>query len=137
MFDIMSKAVSETGTIELLDADDEPLFGEKGNRSSITLYGPGSKVYEEADNERQNKLLEIMQRRPGKTKISTEDRRQMDTTFYARITASFNNFSFGKDLSGFEMYKAAYLERRIGFILDQVVKYLGDWGNFKPKSDGS
>lgn len=134
MLNIKTKAVAETGVLELVDADDEPLFDEKGNRCTITLYSPGSKVYEEADNERQNRLLEIMQRRPGKTKVSAEDRRQMNATFFARVTASFDHWTYDPKLSGFEMLKAAYMDPSIGFIVRQVDLHLGDWGNFKQGS---
>lgn len=136
MLNIKSKAVSETGVLELLDADDEPLIDDKGNRCSITLYSPGSKAFGEADAERQNRIMVLMASRPGKMKLSAEERRQMDAQFCARITASFNHFDYPTDekLTGFEMFKAAYLDREIGFILSQVDKFIGDWGNFKTGS---
>lgn len=138
MLNMKTKAVAETGTLELLDADDEELLdAETGNRASITLHGPGSKVYEKADNERQNTLLTIIQGKGGKAKVSSEQQRQMDATFYARVTSSFNNWTHRDDnapASGFDDFKEAYLDSSIGFIPAQVRTYLGDWGNFKKGS---
>ena len=42
---------------------------------------------------------------------------------------SFNNFAY-KELTGNEMFKAAYLDTTIGFISEQVNKAIGDWANF-------
>lgn len=148
MLDITSKAVKDTAELELLDADDEPMFDrevrtredeEAANRCSITLYGPGSKVYEEAENERQNTMMELAGKKGGKIKFSAEQRRQMDATFYARLTKSFNHFNYpaGEDVSGFDLFKAAYLDGSVGFIRAQVAQFLGDWGNFKAGSKTS
>lgn len=138
-FNILNRSVSETGSLELLDADGEPLLNDKGERCSITLYGPGSRAFEEADAERANKIYELMRNRGGKAKISADEKRQMDARFHARVTASFNNWTFpvDKGAGGYEEYHAAYLERRIGFISAQIPGFLGDWGNFKSASPES
>lgn len=48
MFDITTLAATDTSTVELVGGDDAPLFDDKGKRLSITVYGPGSKVYQRA-----------------------------------------------------------------------------------------
>lgn len=136
MLNIKTKAVAETGTLELLDADDEALFDEAGNRASITLHGPGSKVYEKAENERNQALLEILQSKGGKGKVSAEQAKQLDATFWARLTTSFNNWTHKDDNSPatcFDDFKEAYLDSSIGFIQAQVRGFLGNWGNFKKR----
>ncbi len=52
MFDITTLAATDTSTVELVGGDDAPLFDEKGKRLSITVYGPGSKVYQRAHGSR-------------------------------------------------------------------------------------
>lgn len=148
MLDMTTKAVADTGLLELNDVDDEPLFDrpartddelKEAKRCSITLYSPGTRVYQEAEAERQNRLSELVMKKSGKFKISAEERRQLDAVFHARVTASFNHWTYpvGDGVSGFEMFKTAYLDARIGFIEDQVRKYIGDWGNFKKSSPAS
>jgi hypothetical protein len=134
MLNIKTKAVSETGIVELNDVDEEALFDAEGNRCSITLCSPGSREYAEADAERQNRVTTLMMTRPGKAKVSAEERRQIDAQFYSRITKSFNHWEYDGALSGQEQFKAAYLDNSIGFIKEQLAQYVGDWGNFKPKS---
>jgi hypothetical protein len=57
------------------------------------------------------------------------EQRELDAEFLASCTVSFNNFAY-KDLTGTEMFKAAYLDTTIGFISEQVNKAIGDWANF-------
>jgi hypothetical protein len=134
MLNIKTKAVDETGTVELNDVDEEALFDEQGNRCSITAFSPGTREYAEADAERQNRITTLMMTRPGKAKISAEERRQIDAQFYSRITKSFNHWEYDPLLSGQDQFKAAYLDNSIGFIKEQFAQWLGDWGNFKKKS---
>lgn len=135
MLDLKSKAVAETGTLDLDDADGEALF-DGDNRCSITFYSPGSRVYAEADAERQNRMMELVAKKGGKMKLSAEERRQLDAQFLAKVTASFNHLDYRTEdkLTGYEMFKAAYLDREVGFIADQGHKFLSDWGNFTAKS---
>jgi hypothetical protein len=47
----------------------------------------------------------------------------------AACTASFNGFGY-REMTGYEMFKAAYLDPGIGFISEQINKAVGDWANF-------
>jgi hypothetical protein len=47
LFDITQRSANETSAVELA-SDDEPLYDDKGARLSITVYGPGTKVYQRA-----------------------------------------------------------------------------------------
>lgn len=57
MFDITKLAATETSTLELVGGDDAPLYDDRGLRLSITVYGPGSKVYQRAHPSRPNPTL--------------------------------------------------------------------------------
>ena len=52
MFDITNLAATETSIVELVGGDDAPLFDDKGKRLTITVYGPGTKVYQRAQQRR-------------------------------------------------------------------------------------
>jgi len=131
MFDISTLAVKETAIVELESPDGEPLTNDTGEPITITVYGPGSKRFQDAQGTRNTALLEYF-RKGGKKK--GYEQRVLDAEFLASCTVSFNNFSY-KDFSGHEMFKAAYLDASIGFISEQVNKAIGDWANFTKASD--
>ena len=131
MFDISKLAVKETAVIELESPDGEPLLNENGEVLSVTVYGPGSKQFQRAQGKRNRAILEYV--RKGGKKMKDEEQRELDAEFLADCTASFNGFVY-KDLTGYDMFKAAYLDPSIGFIAEQVNKAIGDWANFTSKS---
>jgi hypothetical protein len=53
--------------------------------------------------------------------------------FDAAAERLFNEFVY-KDMTGYDMFKAAYLDAGIGFIAEQINKAIGDWANFTNKS---
>jgi hypothetical protein len=131
MFDITKTAVAETATLELTDANEAPLLGEDKKQLSITLYGPGSEPFAKAEGKRQNRLVERLKRK-GKTELSAEEQRSEQADFLAAITVSFNGFSYppAGEATGKALYRALYMDRSVGFITDQVQRFVGDWGNF-------
>lgn len=131
MFDISNLAVKETAVIELESPDGEPLLNENGEVLSVTVYGPGSRQFQRAQGKRNRAILEYV--RKGGKKMKDEEQRELDAEFLADCTASFNGFVY-KDLTGYDMFKAAYLDPAIGFIAEQVNKAIGDWANFTNKS---
>jgi hypothetical protein len=127
MFDISSLAVKDTTTIDLETPSGDELINDQGERLSITAYGPGSKQFNKAQGVRNRAILEYVKR--GGKKMKDGEQRELDAEFLASCTVSFNNFKY-QDLTGFEMFKAAYLDTSIGFISEQVNKAIGDWANF-------
>lgn len=127
MFDISNLAVNSTAIIDLESPDGEPLTNGDGEQLSITVYGPGSKQFQKASGVRNRAILDYV--RKGGKKMKEDEQRELDAEFLASCTVSFNNFGY-KDLTGYEMFKAAYLDPSIGFIADQINKAIGDWANF-------
>lgn len=132
MFDISKLAVKETAVIELESPDGEPLVNDQGETLSVTVYGPGSKQFQRAQGTRNRAILEYV--RKGGKKMRDEEQRELDAEFLSACTVSFNGFTY-KDLTGYEMFKAAYLDPAIGFIAEQVNKAIGDWANFTKGSN--
>ncbi len=132
MFDISTLAVKETAIVDLESPDGEPLVNDAGEPITITVYGPGSKKYQKAQSVRNRAILEYV--RKGGKKMKDDEQRELDAEFLATCTASFNGFTY-KDFTGYEMFKAAYLDASIGFISEQVNKAIGDWANFTKASD--
>lgn len=126
MFEITSLAAKDTFTLDLVNANDEPLADADGKRLSVTVYGPGSKAYQRANAERTQRLMKRMQRK-GKLEMSAEEQTRENASFLASCTVSFNGWAYKGDAQAFE---AAYADPSIGFIADQVSKAIGDWANF-------
>jgi hypothetical protein len=132
--DIRKFAVEQTGTVELLTADNEPMFAdEEGKlRCKVVVYGPGSRQYAKADAAQQNRMVNRLKTK-GKAKQTAEEIAEERAEFLADITKEMPNIEYdGK--TGQELFKAVYLDRTIGFIADQVREYLGDWANFTKSS---
>lgn len=127
MFDISSLAVKETAIVELETATGEPLLDANGAQLTITVYGPGSKQFQKAQATRNRAILEYV--RKGGKKMKDDEQRVLDAEFLAACTNSFNGFGY-KEMTGYEMFKAAYLDPGIGFIAEQINKAVGDWANF-------
>lgn len=130
MFDIKSLAVKETNDLHLRNADDELLYDAEGKPITITLYGPGSKVYARAQAASQNRMIDKLKKK-GKTDQTAEEKAQEQAEFLAACTVSFNNFAYG-GMSDPEQFKAAYADQSIGFIAEQVGKHINDWSVFTP-----
>lgn len=126
MLNIRTRAVAESITFDLLDADDQPLIGESGKPVQCTVYGPGSKPYQQADQRKRDKLLQKMLK--GKS-VSADEQSRAQAEFLADITQDID-LSYD-DLQGREKLIAIYSDPEIGFIPEQVNRKVGDWGNFK------
>lgn len=131
MFDITKTSVEETAELELVGPDESPLIGEDKKQCTITLYGPGSEPFERAAAKRQNRLVDRLKRK-GKADMSPEEQRAEQAEFLASVTVSFNGFGYppAGEATGKDLFRALYKDRKLGFITDQVQKFVGDWGNF-------
>lgn len=132
MFDITKKRVNETARIELTDGDGAPLLDEDGNRLSVTLCGPGSKTWQQADAERSRRQAVRAEKNPRKIASAIADHRKEDEIdFLVAITVSFNGWAYpGEFNSQRDMFKAAYADDGIGYIRDQLAKEGNDWSAF-------
>lgn len=133
MFELTSIAAKDTYTINLVNANDEPLLQDDGSPVSITVYGPGSKHHQRAQARRTQLALDRMAKRGGKIKITAEEQQKEQAEFLAACTHSFNGLSYNGSSTG-DAILAAYSDPSIGFIADQVSKALGDWANFSNSS---
>lgn len=128
MLEITTLAAKETFTLELLNANDEPLIDSDGNRPSVTVYGPGSKAFQKAQALRSQRLLDQMAKK-GKVKLSAEEQMRENAEFLAACTVSFNGWTY-KGSAEPSVFFEAYSDPSIGYIADQVSKAVNDWANF-------
>ncbi len=138
MFDITKLAATETSIVELVGGDDAPLYDDKGKRLTITVYGPGTKVSQRAQQRQQNQLMDKIKKR-GKMDQTAEEKLAEQADFLAACTVSFNGFSYppADGLEGQDLFRKAYADPSIGFIAAQVAAHINDWANFTKSSGQS
>lgn len=128
--DIRKFAVEPTSRLHLRDATDELMYadGDPARPIVAIVHGPGSKQYAKAQAAQQNRIIDKLKRK-GKTEQSADQIAAEKAEFLADCTAGFENLDYD-GLVGAELYRAVYGDTSIGFIADQVAKWMGDWSNF-------
>lgn len=131
MFDITKKRAVETAEIELVNGDGSPMYGDDGNALSVTAHGPGSKLWQQADAERNRRRTARIEKNRGKISAALDHAREDEIDFLCAITVSFNGWEYPGEFRGSaEMFRAAYSDDTIGFIRDHVHKEATDWTVF-------
>jgi len=132
MFDITKKRALETAKIDLTDGEGAPLLDDDGNRLSVTLCGPGSKTWQQADAERSRKQASRAEKNPRRIASTIIDHRRDDEIdFLVAITVSFNGWVYPGDFpSQKDMFRAAYADDSIGYIRDQLAVEGNGWSAF-------
>lgn len=132
-FDISILAAEETFDVELIDPKTgEPLIGESGPLT-VTVYGPGTKIFQAAKSAANNRAM-ARWRRKGKADATPEEDVAAVANFLTPCTKSFNGFGYKDAQPGPEMFRALYMDPKMGWLTDQVNREMGDWGNFTKAS---
>lgn len=136
MFDITKKRAVDTAEIELVEADGSPLYDDKGNRLTVTICGPGTKTWQQADAERSRRKVVRVEKNRGKLSAAVDGADKDEIDFLCAVTVSFNGWEYphpekdGKWPSQRDMFHAAYSDSTIGYIRDHVSKEANDWSAF-------
>ena len=128
--DILSQAIADTAALHVKGADGLPLYDD-GKPVKIILHSPGSEAYAQIETKQTQRFLKRMDDNDGKrTAMSAEERLAQTAEDLADVTVEFQNLDLeGK--TGRALHLAVYGRRELGFIANQVTKFLADWGNFK------
>ena len=134
MSDIKSFAVAQTGRLHLRDAGDALMYfdGDASKPIAVNVYSPGSKQYAKAQAAQQNRLIDKLKRK-GASEQTAEQMAVEKADFLCDCTESFENLDYD-GLTGAKLFRAVYSDITIGFIADQVTKFIGDWSNFTKAS---
>lgn len=140
MSDILKFAVEPTSRLHLRDANDDLMYADsldglpdKTKPIAVNLYGPGSKANAKAQAGQYNRTVAKLQRKGKATEQTAEQLAAEKAQYLSDCTQSFENMELGA-LTGEALAIAVYSNVTIGFISDQVTKYLGDWSNFSKTS---
>lgn len=129
---IKNFAVCATGRLHLRDADDELMYTDDGKEIAVNVYGPGSKQFAKAQAAQSNRAIDKFKKK-GKADQTAEQKAAESAEFLSDITESFENVEYD-GLTGSALAIAVYSDITLGFIADQVAKYVNDWANFKKPS---
>lgn len=131
-FDITKKRVSETGVIELKGPDGAPLLDDDGNVLSVTVSGPGSKVWQQANSEMNRKRAERLRKNNNRIEAALDNAKDDQVDFLVRVTVSFNGWEYPVEKGGTtaDMHRAAYSDDTIGYIREHVFTEVTDWSAF-------
>lgn len=134
---IKTKAVAATSFLHLKDASDslmftEPTDGTQPQPVGVTIFGPGSKEFQQAQVKVNNRAVQRLQKR-GKFEQTVEGKLKEQAEYLADITQSFQNLAYDS-LTGRALALAVYGDPSIGFIGDQVAEHVKEWGNFSGTS---
>lgn len=134
---IKTKAVAATSFLHLKDASDSPMFtvptdGSQPQPVGVTIYGPGSKEFQQAQVKVNNRAVSRLQKR-GKFEQTVDGKLKEQAEYLADITQSFQHLDYD-GLTGRQLALAVYGDPSIGFIGDQVSEHVKEWGNFSVTS---
>lgn len=128
--DIRKFAVTSTARLVLNDAKGDPILNDDGKEVAVNVFGPASKQFAKARQDQNNRMMEKLKTK-GKVEQTPEQTAKETASFLADCTESFEHLE-RDDLTGDALAKAVYADTSIGFIAENVNKFIGDWANFLP-----
>ena len=143
MSNLKKYEMAETAVLHLRDAGDNLMYADGADGQPdltkpmrVHVYGPGSKQYARAQNERQNHQVDLLKRK-GKTRESADEAAAEQAAFLAACTQSFDNIESESGAAGEALFLEIYGNLKLSFIATQVGIYLNETANFKPASPTS
>jgi hypothetical protein len=139
---IATLAVAATAFLHLKGPDGTFLYETDKTPVGIDLFGPGSPEFARIEERQSARTIKRMQDNDNKlAHVPVEQRRTESAEDLADLTAGFRNIDHdGADatpLAGRALHVAVYSDPALGWIKEQVVKFVGDWGKFTPASPTS
>ncbi len=133
-YDITRKRAAETAEIELVEGDGSPMLDDEGHQLTVTIHGPGSKLWQQADAERSRRRAQRFEKN-RKASAAFEEAREDQLDFLSAITVSFNGWEYphpeGKKWPTKRAeFLAAYSDDSIGYIRDHVNSEANNWSAF-------
>lgn len=130
-FDITQKRAAETAEIPLKNGDGSPMYGEDGKTQlTVTVHGPGSKVWKQAQADKNRKRAERM-RKGGKMESALDNAAEDEIDFLTRVTVKFSAEIEHPDASNKkDIPRAIYADDALGFISDHVLAEVNNWDAF-------
>lgn len=135
-FDITKKRALESAPIDLVNGDGSPLLDDNGNQLTVTVFGPGSKRWQQADADRNRKRTARIEKNRGRLAAALENAKADEVDFLVSITISFDGWAYPPPegsppwATSADMFRACYEDDKLGFIRDHVHATANNWENF-------
>lgn len=132
MFDITKKRAADTAKIKLKNGDGSPLKDDDGVELTVTIYGPGSQTWADAQAEMNRKRAERLKSADGNVALVLSGGEEEQNEFLADITVSFDGWEYpmeGKQPKR-AMFLACYSDKQLGYLRDQINQEAGSWSAF-------
>lgn len=131
---ITKLAIAATAFLHLKGPDGVPLY-EGAEAVGIDLYGPGSPEHGQIEERQSARVTKRMADNDNKiAHVPLATRRTEAAEDLAALTAGFRHIEHdaadGTPLAGQALYVAVYSDPALGWIKEQVIKFVGDWGKF-------
>ncbi|MEH3121979.1 MAG: hypothetical protein PGN16_08375 [Sphingomonas phyllosphaerae] len=135
---IKQYAVALTAFLHLKGPDGTLLY-EDGQKVGIDLFSPGSPEYGQVEERRSARTIKRMAENDNKiAHVPLDELRIENAQDLVTLTSGFRHIEHdgpeGTPLSGQALYLAVYSDPSLGWIKEQALKFLGDWGKFTPGS---
>lgn len=122
-----------------LKAPDGTMLYEGKEKVGIDLFGPGSPEYAQIEERQSARTVKRMAENDNKiAHVPVAERRVEAAADLAALTAGFRHIEHdapdGTPLAGQPLHLAVYSDPALGWIKEQVIKFVGDWGKFTPGS---
>jgi len=135
---IKTLAASTTAFLHLKGPDGAHLYdGEQP--VGIELYGPGSPQFSQVEEKQSARAIARMRDNDNKVSLAPiDERRTQAADDLAALTADFRLIEHedadGKALTGAALFTAVYADPALGWIKEQVTRFVGDWSRFTTAS---
>lgn len=126
MFDISQYEAQDTAILEVKNPAGEPLLGADGKPVTIELYGPGSEAHQKAQ-ARFERAAQAAAFAALRNKRGNED--DATTQQVDKLTACTKAISSNFPVAAADLYGNS----KLGWITNQVERFIGAWSNFLPQ----
>lgn len=134
--DVSNLMIGEIGAMHVKNAAGTLLY-HGNNPCRILFYGPATHQFAQLEAKQNARAVQRHNDNEGKLVArSPEDRRREAAEDLADITHSIENLSDGGK-TGRELFLSLYGNPKLGFLIEQSNKFIGNWGNFPAASPTS
>lgn len=135
---IATLAVANTAFLHLKAPDGTLLYDGK-EKVGIDLFSPGSPEYGQVEERRSARTVKRMADNDNKiAHVPLDELRVENAQDLVSLTAGFRHIEHdgpdGSPLAGQALHLAVYSDPSLGWIKEQALKFLADWGKFTPGS---
>jgi hypothetical protein len=122
--------VLDVADLPVKNADGSPMLQENGEPVTATVFGPATKIWQNADAHRRRKAVKRSRENKGKYEAAIDHEVEDTIEFLCTITKRFNGMGHGDTQGDKEIVVAIYNDPSLGYIRDHMDDDAGNWESF-------